>query len=76
MIKYSFLDTLPGFRIDSNSGVLFANLSRIDRSRGSDIFLTVVAKDGGSKVKSSEVTVLVHLAERNLHAAFNQKQFR
>lgn len=76
VIKYSFLDNLPGFRIDSTSGVLFANLSKIDRSRGSDIFLTVIAKDGGAKPKSSETTVLVHLAERNLHASFNQKQFR
>lgn len=76
LVKYSFSEPLPGFRIDATSGAVFANVSRIDRSRGSDIFLTVVATDGGLKPRTSDATVLVHLAERNLHASFNQKQFR
>lgn len=76
LVKYSLLERLPGFRIDASSGAIFANVSRIDRSRGSEIFLTVVAKDGGVKPRTSEATVLVHSAERNLHASFNQKQFR
>lgn len=76
LVKYAFLESLPGFRIDPNSGVIYANVSRIDRSRGSDIFLTVIAKDGGLKPRQSQTTVLVHLAERNLHGSFNQKQFR
>lgn len=76
IIKYSFKESLPGFRIDGSTGIIFANSSRIDRSRGPNIFLTAVAKDSGAMPKSSEVTVLVHLAEKNIHASFNQKQFR
>lgn len=76
-IKYSIVNSAPGFSIGEANGKLFVNTSRINRPIKGDIELTIAATDSGSPPLKSVTTVRLHV-NTNHHAKpqFTQNQYR
>lgn len=77
LIKYSIKNPPPGFTIGDESGVLYANLSKIQKPLKSDIQLTVVATDSGVPPLSSTTTVRIHInSKSHIKPHYLQHQYR
>lgn len=76
-VKYSIKNLLPGFTIGEDSGILYANLSKINKPMKSDIQLTVVASDSGVPSLSSTTTVRIHInSKSHIKPHYLQHQYR
>lgn len=76
-IKYSIKNALAGFSIGEETGILYANMSRIQKPLKSEIQLIVVAKDSGSPALSSTATVRIHInSKSHIKPHYLQHQYR
>ncbi|CRK94042.1 CLUMA_CG007566, isoform A, partial [Clunio marinus] len=77
VVKYSIKNAPPGFTIGDDSGILYANLSRIQKPLKNDIQLTVVATDSGVPSLSSTTTVRIHInSKSHIKPHYLQHQYR
>lgn len=77
LIKYSIKTPPAGFTINEESGILFANFSRIQKLLKSDIQLTVIATDSGTPPLSSSTTVRIHInSKSHIKPHYLQHQYR
>lgn len=77
IIKYSIKNPPSGFTIGDDTGILYANLSRIQKPLKSDIQLTVVATDSGVPSLSSTTTVRIHInSKSHIKPHYLQHQYR
>jgi protocadherin-16/23 len=76
-IKYSIKNAPAGFSIGEETGILYANMSRIQKPLKSEIQLIVVARDSGSPVLSSTTTVRIHInSKSHIKPHYLQHQYR
>lgn len=77
VIKYSIKNAPAGFSIGEDTGVLYANMSRIQKPLKSEIQLIVVARDSGTPPLSSSATVRIHInAKSHIKPHYLQHQYR
>lgn len=77
VIKYSIKNSIQGFTIDEDSGILYANLSKIQKPYKTDIQLIVVATDSGVPPLSSTTTVRIHInSKSHIKPHYLQHQYR
>lgn len=76
-IRYSIKNSVQGFTIGEETGILYANLSKIQRPLKNDIQLTVIATDSGIPPLSATTTVRIHINSRNhIKPHYLQHQYR
>lgn len=76
-IKYSIKNPIPGFTIGDNTGILYANSSRIQKPLKADIQLTVLATDSGTPALTSTTTVRIHInSKSHIKPHYLQHQYR
>lgn len=77
LIRYSLKNPPHGFTIGEETGVLYANLSKIHKPLKSDIQLTVIASDSGMPPLSSTATVRIHInSKSHIKPHYLQHQYR
>lgn len=76
-IHYSIKNSPAGFSIGEQTGILYANMSKIEKSFKPFIQLTIIATDSGTKSLSAATTVRIN-ANFNVNAKshFIQNQYR
>lgn len=77
IIKYSIKNPPPGFTVGDETGILYANMSKMQKPLKSDIQLTVIATDSGSPALSSTTTVRIHInSKSHIKPHYLQHQYR
>lgn len=77
LIRYSLKNPPMGFTIGEETGILYANLSKIQKPLKSDIQLTVIATDAGIPPLSSTATVRIHInSKSHIKPHYLQHQYR
>jgi protocadherin-16/23 len=77
LIRYSIKHPIAGFTIGEETGILYANLSKIQKPLKSDIQLTVVATDSGNPPLSSTTTIRIHInSKSHIKPHYLQHQYR
>lgn len=77
LIKYSIKSPPPGFTIGDETGILYANLSRVQKPLKSDMQLTVIATDSGAPSLSATTTVRIHInSKSHIKPHYLQHQYR
>lgn len=76
-IHYSINNSPAGFSIGEETGILYANMSKIEKSFKPFIQLTIIATDSGSKTLSAATTVRINAnLNANAKSQFIQNQYR
>lgn len=77
LIRYSLKNPPMGFSIGEETGILYANLSKIQKPLKTDIQLTVIATDSGIPPLSSTATVRIHInSKSHIKPHYLQHQYR
>lgn len=64
-IRFSFLNTVKGFKINEKTGQIKVNQSNLPQNLKDDIYLTVVATDNGKPNLKSACSVRVKVSGGN-----------
>lgn len=76
-VRYAIINPMPGFSIGENSGIIYANTSRLSKTLKQDIQLSISATDSGVPALKTVTSVRIHIVTNGLvRPQFLQNQYR